>query len=42
MLMCPCNLLPAVYILAVALFLNLALCIWVSKSFQQNKFDHVW
>ncbi|KAL6757143.1 hypothetical protein V8C86DRAFT_1716601 [Haematococcus lacustris] len=34
--------LACMYILAVCLFANLALCIWVSHSFQQNKFDHVW
>ena len=30
------------YIMAVALAVNVALCAWVSRSFQQNKFDHVW
>ncbi len=30
------------YVLAVALFVNLGLCVWVSNSFKNNKFDHVW
>jgi hypothetical protein len=30
------------YILAVALAANLAMCIWVSNSFKNNEFGHVW
>ncbi|KAJ9529821.1 hypothetical protein QJQ45_022220 [Haematococcus lacustris] len=34
--------LACMYSMAFCLWANLALCIWVSRSFQQNKFDHVW
>ena len=34
--------LAVLYILAIALGFNTGLCIWVSRSFQQNKFDYVW
>jgi NADH:ubiquinone oxidoreductase subunit K len=30
------------YIFAAAVFTNLGLCVWVSRAFQNNKFDHVW
>ncbi|GFH07292.1 uncharacterized protein HaLaN_02074, partial [Haematococcus lacustris] len=33
--------LACMYSMAFCLWANLALCIWVSRSFQQNKFDHV-
>ncbi|GFH17199.1 uncharacterized protein HaLaN_13778 [Haematococcus lacustris] len=34
--------LVCLYTMSGCLVTNLALCIWVSKSFQANKFDHVW
>jgi hypothetical protein len=34
--------LACLYLFVVALFINLGLCIWVSRAFQSNKFDHVW
>ncbi|KAJ9529670.1 hypothetical protein QJQ45_014402 [Haematococcus lacustris] len=34
--------LACMYLLAACLFVNLALCAWVSHSFQQNKFDLLW
>jgi hypothetical protein len=30
------------YIMAGGLVFNVLLCLWVSRSFANNKFDHVW
>jgi hypothetical protein len=34
--------LGCMYIMAAGLVLNVGLCIWVSKAFAENRFDHVW
>jgi hypothetical protein len=34
--------LACLYIMAAGLAMNVGLCIWVSKSFAENRFDRVW